>query len=105
MSKPEISGNDIADEIEAGNRRHAAREAVVRRACKIMGWTYSTSPAYAVIRTVALGKAVAISVEKLHELLDRISPRPDRCEHGVSDGDWCEPCNRESKAAREQNEG
>lgn len=22
------------------------------------------------------------------------------CEHGVIDGDWCEPCNKEAKAAR-----
>lgn len=105
MRQPEISGNDIADEIEieAGNRRHEAREAVVRRACEIMGWTYKTSPSYAGIRQVALGNAVAVSVEKLHELLDRISPRSARCEHGVVDGDWCEPCNIEQKRAAMEN--
>ena len=24
----------------------------------------------------------------------------DHCEHGVKDGEWCEPCNREYKASR-----
>ncbi len=69
---PEISGNEVADEIEAGDRRHAAREAAVRRACEIMGWEYHTSPVFAGIRKVALGHAVAISVEKLNELLDAL---------------------------------
>ena len=83
-SKPELSGhNDIAD--EESDARHAAREAVVRRACEVMGWEYHTSPAYTSIRAVALSKAVAISVEKLHELLDRTSPRPGSCEHGTAD--------------------
>ena len=63
---------DSADEIEA-DRRHEAREVVVRRACGVMGWDYKTSPAYTGIRQVALGNAVAVSVEKLHELLDRIT--------------------------------
>lgn len=100
MNKPEISGNDIADEI--ADARHAARETVVRRACEAMGWDYKTSPVYAGIRQVALGNAVAISVEKLHELLDRISPRPGVCEHGVADGDYCQPCNREYKRAEQE---
>lgn len=57
------------------DRRHKDREDVVRRACEIMGWGYKTSPAYASIRQVALGNAVAVSVEKLHAMLDRIEAR------------------------------
>lgn len=78
--KPEISGNDVADEIEAGDRRHAAREAAVRRACEVMGWDYHQSPAWTGIRRVALGEAVAISVEKLNALLDELQ----RCKLQVS---------------------
>ena len=25
---------------------------------------------------------------------------PQRCEHGIIDGNWCEPCNLEYKAAK-----
>jgi hypothetical protein len=56
-SKPRLSGNDAADEI--ADARHAARESAVRRACEVMGWEYKTSPAFAGIRQVALGNAVA----------------------------------------------
>ena len=84
--RPEVSGNDFAG--EEANHRHAAREAVVRRACEVMGWDYHTSPAYTGIRAVALGKAVAISVEKLHELLDLISPRLGGCEHDIKEQSW-----------------
>lgn len=101
-TKPEISGNDVADEI--ADARHKAREAAVRRACEVMGWEYKMSPAYAGIRQVALGNAVAISVEKLHQLLDRILPRPGRCEHGINDGDYCEPCGIEYKRAAREND-
>jgi hypothetical protein len=97
--KPQLSGNDVAD----ADARHATREAVVRRACEVMGWEYKTSPVYAGIRQVALGNAVAISVEKLHAILDRISPRPELCEHGIADGDYCESCNREYKRAAMEN--
>ena len=30
----------------------------------------------------------------------RYEPEPGICEHGVTEGDWCEPCNREHEAAR-----
>lgn len=36
-------------------------------------------------------------VIRLLQLLVRDWPA---CEHGIRDGDWCEPCNREMKAAR-----
>lgn len=100
--KPEVSGNDIADEI--ADQRHEAREAVVRRACEVMGWDYHTSPVWGGLRQVALGNTVAVSVEKLHELLDRISPRCGSCEHGIKDGDWCEACNKAQKRAAAENE-
>jgi hypothetical protein len=29
----------------------------------------------------------------------RCDPDPDKCEHGVPDGEWCEPCNRDYKEA------
>lgn len=40
------------------------------------------------------------------ETYERLSEAVLICEHGVKDGDWCEPCNKEMKtAAREQLEG
>lgn len=52
--------------------RHEAHEAVVRRACQIMGWEFVSKPTFGGVRTVAQGQAVAISVEKLDELLDAV---------------------------------
>lgn len=51
---------------------HKRREAVISRACTIMGWDYKTSPVFTGLRKVAMAEAVAISLEKLGELLDRI---------------------------------
>lgn len=28
-------------------------------------------------------------------------PKPGQCEHGIGEGDWCEPCNAAYKQARE----
>lgn len=28
---------------------------------------------------------------------------PPRCEHGIVEGDWCEPCNKASHEARKAN--
>lgn len=40
------------------------------------------------------------------ELFEKLAEAVLVCEHGVKDGDWCEPCNKEMKnAAREQLEG
>jgi hypothetical protein len=41
-------------------------------------------------------------VVRLQAIVDRLEPPPWKCEHGVSDGDWCEPCNREYKRAEEE---
>jgi hypothetical protein len=54
------------------NEQHKRREEAVRRACKMMGWEYKTSPVFAGIRLVAKGEAVAISLEKLNQFLDTI---------------------------------
>jgi hypothetical protein len=51
---------------------HARREALARRLCAAMGWEYKTGPAFAGIRAVALGKAVALGVDKLEEILKRL---------------------------------
>jgi hypothetical protein len=67
---PELNGNDVAD--EAADRSHAAREAAVRRACDVMGWDYHQSPAWMGILKAANGEAVAVSVEKLNQLVDAI---------------------------------
>ena len=48
------------------------REELVRRTCKVMGWEYKTSPVFAGIRKIALGEAVAVSLNKLEEILKRL---------------------------------
>jgi hypothetical protein len=52
--------------------RHKAREEAVRRACEVMGWDYHQIPVWAGLRKVAMADAVAISVEKLNQLVDAI---------------------------------
>lgn len=42
--------------------------------------------------------------ERLQTIVDRYEPPPGQCEHGVQDGDWCEPCNREYKLASREHE-
>jgi hypothetical protein len=43
---------------------------------------------------------------KTIEMFEALAKVPVVCEHGVKDGDWCEPCNKASKDAhREQLEG
>jgi hypothetical protein len=58
------------------NDRHERRERLCRRACELMGWEYKVHPAYAGIRKVANGEAVAISLEKLEEVIKRLEARP-----------------------------
>jgi hypothetical protein len=44
--------------------------------------------------------------EDVVRLLHLLDDGWQACEHGVKDGDWCEPCNKEMKMAqREQLEG
>ncbi len=43
---------------------------------------------------------------KTIEMFEKLANAPEICEHGIPDGDWCEPCNKEMKdARREQLEG
>jgi hypothetical protein len=37
----------------------------------------------------------------LAAMTEKYEPEPGYCEHGVAEGDWCEPCNREYKRAAE----
>lgn len=48
------------------------REAVVRRASIMMGIEYHQSPVWTALRRIVLADAVAIGVDKLESLLDRI---------------------------------
>lgn len=43
----------------------------------------------------------ARELEQLRAVVARLEPPPGVCEHGVIEGDWCEPCNREYKEAAE----
>ena len=36
---------------------------------------------------------------EVEALLRKYEPEPDKCEHGVAEGDWCEPCNKAYKEA------
>lgn len=37
--------------------------------------------------------------EQLLARLRHYEPEPGKCEHGVAEGDWCEPCNKAYKEA------
>src|ERR1700722_4713009 len=58
------------------------RESLIRRACKIMGWEYHTSPVWTGLRKIALCEAVPISLDKLEEILNRLErtngPMPEK---------------------------
>jgi hypothetical protein len=47
-------------------------EKLIRRACKVMGWTYHRTHVYSIMRKVGLQEAVAISLDKLEEMLNRL---------------------------------
>ena len=34
--------------------------------------------------------------------LRKYEPEADKCEHGVAEGDWCEPCNKAYKEAADE---
>ena len=57
---------------EEADKSHERREALVRRACAVMGWDYHTSPAFGAIRKVAMADAVAVGLDKLAAMLDEI---------------------------------
>lgn len=63
---------ETTEEIEEGDKRHKRRERLCREICNLMGWEYKTSPTWTSIRKIAKGEAVAISLEKLDEIIERI---------------------------------
>lgn len=66
------------------DRRRERNEVGIARMCREGGDTWAMSPEMA----VKLGWALIAAAQEF-----------DVCEHGVRTGDWCEPCNRECKAA------
>jgi hypothetical protein len=46
-----------------------------------------------------LEQRLANATAEVDRLRLKYEPLPDHCEHGVADGDWCEPCNRAYKEA------
>jgi hypothetical protein len=43
-------------------------------------------------------------IDLLQNKISRLEPKPGYCEHGVLDGDWCEPCNKAYKEAAKEAE-
>lgn len=69
---------------EQMDARHETREAAIRRACEVMGWPYEQKPAFGAVRAAAAGTAVAVSVEKLSEMLAAIrAARADGYREGL----------------------
>ncbi len=64
-------------EIAELDANHARREAIVRRACEVMGWEYSMSPAWTGLRKVAKAEAVAVGVDKLSSIIHEIEKLRD----------------------------
>lgn len=60
------------DDFEA---RHLRRDELVRQMCEVMGWEHSSSHIWTAIRKVAKAEAVAISLDKLEEVLDRLKAK------------------------------
>ena len=55
-----------------------------------------------IAETLRLQEKIAIleaKIEHLQARLRQYEPDPEMCEHGVVEGDWCEPCNAEYKRA------
>jgi hypothetical protein len=44
-------------------------------------------------------------INRLRERLEQYEPKPGHCEHGIEDGEYCEPCNREYKRAAQAANG
>lgn len=51
------------------------REELVSRMCAAMGWEYSKHPVWTALRKVAVAEAVAISLDKLEEVINRLEGR------------------------------
>lgn len=53
-------------------------------------------------RADALEQQLAESRADCERLRTKYEPPTGFCEHGIQEGDWCEPCNREYKAASKE---
>lgn len=53
----------------------------------------------------AVKDGLEATINRLTKKLEAYEPKPGHCEHGVEEGDWCEPCNRAYKEAAKQKEG
>ncbi len=53
--------------------RHLRREMLVTRACELMGWERTSGHIFGTIRAVAKAEAIAISLDKLEEILNRLT--------------------------------
>ncbi len=53
----------------------ARREMLTWQLCQAMGWEYKTCPVWTGLRKAALAEAVVIGVEKLQEILVRLTAR------------------------------
>ena len=43
-------------------------------------------------------------IQQADDMLAQLAkPQAERCEHGIADGEYCEPCNREYKRAAVEN--
>jgi proline dehydrogenase len=51
------------------------------------------------IKGETICSGVICDIDSLHELMIEQQRDDYRCEHGVSDGDWCDSCNKEYKRA------
>ena len=52
------------------------REQLVARMCAVMGWEYKKAPVWTALRKVAVAEAVAISLDKLEEVLTKLEALP-----------------------------
>lgn len=77
--------------MNSDDERHERREAIVKRLCGIMGWKYEQGLVWAGLRKVAIAEAVAVSVEKLEEIADRLDA--DNEELAIRESFEGPPCN------------
>ena len=54
------------------DERDDRRDVAVRRMCRIMGWQYERDLVWAALRKVAMAEAIAVSLDKLVEIMDRL---------------------------------
>lgn len=62
---------------EEMDRRTERREQVIRRVNELMGWEYSSCLGWGAIRKVASAEAVAVSIDKLEQIIARLEGVPN----------------------------